>query len=730
MFRLNMPAALFGFLLLSLALVQGRILGALFEQYWETVIFGIVVSGLALGAAFSSLVLRRFDVNKPVKIMVKCLLASVLSAVIGLLLIYNLPLGSVFIFVAIISLMVFPYFCAGISLNMDINRQVKKQVFVSIGVGGLFAFIISLVSNSAFPVVSVFNKLDIEAHWSEEGLKQTKPLYSQQGSAELANKPETIWSASGRTDLLAYSDEAKDYSWILTNGTVPVAVVKQQNQPRTTSWWNAHFPLITLPVLLGKPQSYLSIGSVVGPELDIAKHLGVDKVRGLAYNKAFSERISSTENTDHTAAIRNVLEADNSVKYDQIFVPILHFSNSTRFFANLEDTYLYTQEAFNTYWEHLSPGGMLVVTAVDMRLFVKALFMAWQVTESDLRPQTWGLHIGKGAVIKGSYPMAFIIVKGTPAFNFSEQLAKISKTLPVNLLFGPGVSSQRPFSLLYRTGGGLEEARGILTQILSQRTGSWLDLSPASDDSPFFFQILRAVHPYVKWLVAVCVFVLIYGLLFSLPAMRKNDSQAAMDHPAIPVFLGYFIFHGLVMSLIAVATVWRTMLPIGSPVTSSFLVYLPWLVGAIMAFVFELKTVTKNNVRLGAGLPLIVVVLLLLSYSGLTIEGMSMLGWSSSLTSVMVVSLSFVSAFAMTLSLRLGIFRLSERLPELVSWAWAVFGLAALAGAVLSFWFASTWGWSGVWKIAVCGYLFIFVTGFWLWRDTPEKTNRLEAEMA
>ena len=729
MFRLNVLAALFGFLLLNLALVQGQILGSIFEHYWMTVIFGIVLSGLALGAALSSLVLRRFDINKPAQMISRCMVASILGAVLGFLIVYSLPLGSVFAFVIIILLMSFPYLCAGIGLNLELNSKVKNKMFISVGAGGLFALIILLVLSLSYTQLSVFNKIDFEARWSEEGLKQTKPLYSELNSTELANKPEIRWSAAGRTDLLSYADEVKDYSWILTNGIVPVPVIKQQNQQRFTSWWNAHFPLISLPVLLGKPQSYLSIASVTGPELEIAKHLSVPKVKGLAYNKTFSELISTTENTEHTAAIRNFLQADHTIKYDQIFVPILQFTKYKHFSANLEDMYLYTQEAFNTYWEHLSPGGMLVVTAVDMRLFVKALFMAWQVTDSDLRSQTWGLHIGPGAVIKGSYPMAFIIIKGKPPFNFTEQLTTMSKTLPVNLLFGPGVKPQRPFSLLYRT-GGIEEARGILTQVLSQRTGSWLDLSHASDERPFFFQILRSVHPYMKWLVTVCVFVLIYALLFSLPALRKNDSPAVKDHPAIPVFLGYFMFHGLVMTLIAVATVWRTMLPIGSPVTSSFLVYIPWLVGAIVAFVFELNILTKNNVRLGAGLPLIVVVLLLLSYSGLTIKGLSMLEWSSGLISAMVVSLGFVSAFAMTLSLRLGIFRLSERLPELVSWAWAVFGLAALAGAVLSFWFASIWGWSGVWTIAVCGYLFIFVTGFWLWRYKPEKTNRIAPEMA
>lgn len=720
MFLLNIiMAALAGLFLLLLAMFQAQLVGSIFEHHFGLFISGILIFGLSLGISLSGFISLKFKHKGLFHLMLLSLVVAVLSAGISLLLLVKLPLGSTPVFVILLLSMSIPYICISSSYKVILSNPGRQLIIVGFAVGGMAALLLAPVSVPVIVDALFSTNSNKILNWTDAGNKQAKPLYAELERGGFASQPLTTWSASGRTDVLTYKNEEKDFSWIFTNGTVPVPEVKVGDMGHSKQWWKNNFPLISLPVLQGKPQRYLSIGSVSGPELLLAKRFAVPDVRGLAYNTQYPE------NQDSTLAIRSRLQLDYK-KYDQIFVPILHLPRENWFNANLEDSYLYTEEAFQSYWDRLNPDGMLVVTTTDMRLLLKALFMAWKISDRDLRAQTWGMRLAATAPLKGTYQFAFIISKNkNSTYAFSTRLQEISKTLPVDLLFGPGIKTQRPFNLLYRS-EGIDKARDIMTRMMTKRIQDWVDLEPATDARPFFFYILQDVRLYVKWLLASCIVGLIYCFLFSVPTLRRPDSPEIGKYPAIPLFLGYFAIHGFVMSLIAVAILWRSILPLGSVEVSSLFVYLPWLVGVAGGAMMTLKRLLDNKTIVAMGLPLVVVVLLLLSYAGLSGEGLSTLFWSTGLIETMVAALSLVSAFAMTLSMRFGLNRLSERLPELIPWTWAVFGIAALAGSVLSFWIAKDWTWTGVWTVAIASYLFVFAVGFWLWRgriDRPVGAN-------
>ncbi len=716
MFLLNILAALGGFFLLFLAMLQVQIIGSIFEHHFGLFVFGVVVFGLALGMSISSLISPWFRERNSLQTMIFSFVTAVLTAAAGFLLIYQLPLGTVPAFLIILISMSLPYLCIASGFKIVIESKEKQKIITGFTVGGIAALLIAPTSVPVLMDVLFSHSAGKTLNWTEAGIQQAKPLFAELERAELEGQPLTKWSASGRTDILTYKNEAKDFRWVFSNGVAPVPEVKLDNVGHSKQWWNTNFPLIALPILQGQPQHYLSIGPVSGPELLLAKRFAVPDVRGLAYNTGYSAAQESVP------AIRSLLQLD-SKKHDQIFIPILHLPRGNWFNSNLEDSYLYTEEAFRSYWEHLSPNGMLVVTAADMRLLLKALFIAWRVSDDDLRSQTWGLRLSAAAPLKGTYQFAFIISKNrNSTYDFSRRLQEISGMLPVDFLFGPGIKVQRPFNILYRS-EGVDKARDIMTRMMAKRMQDWIDLEPATDERPFFFYILQDVRASVKWLLAGCIVGLIYCFLFSVPSLRRPDSSVPGKYPPIPMFLGYFLVHGFVMSLIAGAILWRSILPLGWAEVSSLFVYLPWLVGVAAGTLINIKRLLNNKIIVSTGVPLVVVVFLLLSYAGLTGEGLSSLSWSTSLIKAMVAVLSLFSAFTMALSMRIGLNYLSKRLPELVSWAWAVFGIAALAGSVLSFWIAKDWTWMGVWTVAIAGYLFVFAIGFWLWRAGIDNTE-------
>jgi hypothetical protein len=243
---------------------------------------------------------------------------------------------------------------------------------------------------------------------------------------------------------------------------------------------------------------------------------------------------------------------------------------------SLSENGLYTLQGWRTFFDHLTPSGTFTVsrwyspTNDSETGRMLSLAMATLMDEHISSPRE---HIFLAAVEN----LATLIVAGAP---FSpEDLATLTATAN-RLNFAILVSPQsQPKSLI------LSEIMGATTpQQLNEAVAKYpVDLSPPTDDRPFFFNQLRITDPGSVWLarrlrygvlhgnlaatitLAVVValstiLVLITTIVPSLPSIRRVTPSIAL--------LGtlYFVLIGLGFMFIEIGLIQRISIYLGHPV--------------------------------------------------------------------------------------------------------------------------------------------------------------------
>lgn len=626
---------------------------------------------------------------------------------------------------------------------------------------GVGAGVLMVLGSAAYFLIGGFS---LQPSWSEAGLATTRPIYGEMRSDKLAAAPETRWSGSHRSDVLTYRGQERELRWLFTDATVPVPVVVGGDHG--VDWLKERFPLLAIPVLADKPQRLLTIGAFPGPELDLAQAAGVRQVQALAYNAGAAELLdlSLEGGVHHTDDPRGRASAEGE-GFDQIVLPVTHINRGGRLGSNLQDRHLYTLEAFHDYWQRLRPGGLLVVTTADEALFVRTILTVWAMLERHPAEaggppalRSWGLRLAAGASFQGPYQYLFVVTKGNVAADLPGRLRQAMQGLPVEPLFGPGLAagqrtlgnlfggSQQPsqasqvealfgkgflasrhYAALFQL-GGLARAEEILTRALSQQAGRWIFLSPATDQRPVFFDILPGQWPELKWLFTGTLFIVVGGVLFALPSLRRHDTARTQDQPAIAVYLAYFAMVGAAGAVALVGVLGQASRLVGVSLETQTALLATVLAGAAAAL---LPIRRPGSSRLPTALPPLVAMVLVALLYGVTGPGSNTIaGWPGPARWLLVAGCSVLTGVALV-SLCSGALRhLTAFAPAVIAWAWLVLGAAALSGVVLAEWWAVAWGWGLVWPV-LCGvYGVIVVAGFWLWRRPGRQDRPSNAKAA
>ena len=761
MLRVNGLAITASFFLVLLFIAQWKLVGSIFDHYFSLLVPGAIISGITFGFAISAFVHRRFAEHDPVQNMAVWLALSAIAIALGVTIIYNLPLGSIISFLVCLASLIIPFICVGVAIS-SISKLDKPLLFFVICFSGMCIALLTStyifkqldsvltiiwmisaglgMSTLLFakhwlsPVLMVaglglpglaFNYTGINPTvspvWAESTINQAKPLYADLNQTEFLQKPLTGWSGSSRTDYLTYKEEAS-IGWFFNNGSIPVPVVSKQSDIHSNMWWQSRFPLMVLPIKLGEPESYLSIGVVPGVELSIAKSLGVSEILGIAYNDSplVRENLSAeiVKSVHLVSSIRNTLKADKK-KYDQIFIPVTHLVRANQSFSNLEDSYIYTQEAFQIYWDKLAPGGLMVLTAVDPRLYFKLLFTVWSAIDDDLRTNSWGIKMKSGTPLSVPYQYGLIIKKGPIPSDFSNKLKEMSKSMPVDLLFGPGVKPIQPFELLNRS-ESVEKAREILTGFLGKRSQAMIDIEPSTDSRPFFFHLTQKMNIDAKWVLGVSAAGLIFCFMFAVSGLRKPDSPLNSEYLPAPVILSYFALHGMLLSVMLITLFWQGQLFFGTSSQSSIYIFIPWIVGICIAALMSDKVlITGKQGHYKYSLPLAMAFIILLAYVGVQTEMFYM--QERLVAALFYIVIGIMMSLSIILSFNYGMQTLSEILPDFKPWAWGVFGFAGLAGSMLTLLLAKAWTWEGVWFVAVVTSLVIICLNLLLWCNDSKQ---------
>ncbi len=361
----------------------------------------------------------------------------------------------------------------------------------------------------------------------------------------------------------------------------------------------------------------------------------------------------------------------------------------------LSENSLYTVEAFRTYYEHLTDRGILTVSrwylpgrpAETLRL-VSTGMAGWARAGVPNPPQ----HIAVIVNYVTSNPtegLATVLFKRTPFT--PEEVAGIqerARELGFTVLYAPGLPAT-------------EEVGALLT---ADDPAAWiarypLDITPATDDRPFFFNLvrfgdlfspaLRASGVYqisiesAGILLAVLGITAGIGVLFVLVPLGWGVRRRGLAAPSARMLV-YFGALGLGFMLVEIPTIQRLTVYLGRPVYSL-------AVGLFALLLFSglgsLWAGRRGGQPVGAGQPqglLLLVVMVVLNALAVPEVLARTVGWPLAARLAVAVGVLAPLAFLMGIPFPTGVRLAGARKPGVIPWLWGINGVMSVMGSALA----------------------------------------------
>ena len=330
--------------------------------------------------------------------------------------------------------------------------------------------------------------------------------------------------------------------------------------------------------------SFAIIGPGGGPDVVRAAASGSPKVTGIEINPIivddlmrgayadYSKHLYETPGIDvHVSDGRSFIRSSPD-HYDVVQMTLVDTwaSTSAGAFA-LSENSLYTVEAFEEYFQHLNPDGMIAITRWEFKEPREALRVVSVAMEALHRLGVE--NVSQNFMVVSDGPLAWnrrrvLVLAKRSAFTPEEEAAasEYVKTYPNMLaLYRPDQPIDNPFSQLIAG----NDPSGFARQYK-------FNVTPVYDNSPFFFftlklgQILRkSVDQGVDWKVNLGIVVLAVVLVLSVVAV--------LGFLILPLALGtrgrqrrilpllYFVAIGLGYILVEITFIQRFVLFLGHP---------------------------------------------------------------------------------------------------------------------------------------------------------------------
>ena len=380
------------------------------------------------------------------------------------------------------------------------------------------------------------------------------------------------------------------------------------------------------------------------------------------------------------------------------------------------ENYLYTTEAFETYFRHLTDGGVLTVSR-----YISPKYPLEMLKIVGMTRKAWAAE----GVADPSRQIAVLSQPGS-----ATMVAKRTAFTPQELQTLDRVAAENNMQVLYRPGmesGGMEAIRTVLTTPDPDAYYASFPflIDPPTDDEPFFFHFLRGrlapqdipdlhADPFGflrQWNDAVLLLYLLiavvtgmaavffFGPLLLVAGRRKSDVPVAT---AVPLLL-YFACLGYGFMMIEVPLLQRFVLFLGYPVYALAVVLFALLLfsgtGSLLSSRFRLPAEVAIRRVLAA------IVVVAGAYVWLVprvIE--ALLGEPIAARIAVTVVLLAPIGLLLGMAYPLGITVLRGFSEHLVPWAWGLNGALSVVASVLAIFIGSRVGFSMAFLTGVAAY--------------------------
>jgi len=416
--------------------------------------------------------------------------------------------------------------------------------------------------------------------------------------------------------------------------------------------------------------------------------------------------------------------------FDVIQLPLFgSFTAAAAGVYALNESYLYTVEAFALYLNRLSEEGVLAINCwlkTPPRDAIK-LF----ATAAEACARAGVVEPARHLAFIRSWNNATLLVARSPFTDGQVQAVRaFCSARGLDVCYYPGVKEEETnqYTILDKP-IYFDAARAILAPANPESRAFYDDylfyVRPATDDRPYFFRffkwgalprLLRSMGtewvPFVEWgyltlvatiLQAIVASVVLILLPSCLRAIRNPKSK--IQNPKSPAWvLLYFAGLGVAYIFLEMAFIQKFMLFLAYPVYAVAVVLTAFLVfsGLGSLFAGNLQGRPVRGVAWAvAGIAVIASIHLVFMHAAF--EAWAAWGdWAKVLASVALLA---PMAFCMGIPFPTGLQHVSDHLDALVPWAWGINGCASVVGATLATFTAVHIGFRGAVIIALTAYV-------------------------
>lgn len=613
-----------------------RLFSVIFQYHFVFLIVSIAIAGLSVGAALATWMRRRGRFSKVSWSMLSsatlllALLVAVTGVVFALLPSANLigvALGAAllpYLVIGLLMAMLFAHFApmSGVLYAADLIGGALGLVVGLVLVGWIGAFqavlllavlcgliglipawisterklmlragvlVVVLAAGWMLNQISGVAALPV-AQMQDAPPDKTMLAVLQQDGSEIL---ETRWDTFARVDMVSMADEER-FRYVFTDAGAGSIMIRYDGNDESVAWMRDELEYLPFLVRPEQMQNVMILGAGAGRDVVMARLAGAQDITAIEINPALVEMTLAAGDyngdifalegvTTIVADGRNFIERDTRL-YDLIYANVVYSQAAAAGHSALAENYIFTREALQAYWRHLSEGGRIGFVThhgiEGLRLVVAALDM---LQGEGLTLQQALEHVSLVSVNSGDAQARTSVVLITQTPWAAEDSMAYS-----------GAAHERGAGALYLPHYmevGFEQlAMGAITLQDYIRTNRDFQFQPSSDDNPFFYQFRPGLPETLNTtliLSGIVAFVYLSWLIFFYVRTDNRHWKRASLAP-------YFALLGIAFMLIESPLIQRFQLLLGQPVLSLIAVVGALLVGSGLGSLYSSRYTTQQ----------------------------------------------------------------------------------------------------------------------------------------
>jgi len=516
-----------------------------------------------------------------------------------------------------------------------------------------------------------------------------KPLYIELADPKAPSHIEyTEWNAFARTDVVAEHDPSIRY--VYTDGHVPTNMDRWDGKVGSIQYLRGFLGYVALE---STPKDRaLFIGPGGGLDVLMALVAGYREIEGVEINpsilnvmrryRKFNGGVYERPNVHVSVGDGRSYVKRSRNQYDLIYLALTQTATSGNVGLSLVESYIHTTDAIRDYLAHLTPGGCVAFITqeypLSLRLFASAIAVLTEggtETEAQACSHLAVMQVPPEQFPSTPYRYLLLLAKEPLQTRRCKALMEgieLRRLLP---LYVPAEHPGLPFSWV---GSGEKHVQDLVDEF-QLPDGSPANISPCSDDSPFFLDMTFGV-PRPLYLLCLAALLLSAGLTGVLALTRRG--RGGIAH--LPGFTGYFSLLGVGFMLAEIALAQKLILFLGYPTLTLSVILFSLLLGGAAGSRFSQRGATADMQRWIATATCAAGTLLAAYAFGFPVIQPAFLGGSLTVRIAVSATLLVPLGFCLGIPFPSGIRLLEQVNRDDIPWMWGVNGVTSVLGSVLA----------------------------------------------